>query len=165
MTTGSWNGLDQMRSEMAMVSGIFHRYTGAQRLSGLADGKPFFWLAKRLENVAPLNRDTGQTEQRQQWIPVLEADTDLLESVLSRRVSVALPSHRQASSLPDPVDTFDLEAALRAFEVDQTQFAAYATARWGDDWSSHMAQIKEEIEAASDDPKAYRDQILDDVPF
>jgi len=164
MHTGSFNGLDQMRTEMEIVAGIFQRYTGAPHLSGLIDGAPFFHLSKSQINTNPVDRDTGRDQRTKQWIPVLEADTDLLESALSQRVSVALTNGNAAVAALEggavtPMIPKDLQRGLDALDLSFEQFDIYARERFGDNWLSTPQDAIADLNRGADDPDTYRNTV------
>lgn len=69
----SFYGMEQARQTMAMVAFLRHG-----RISGTHNGKPIFWITKKLQDVPMLDRQTGQPKKVSHWIITLEADIDML---------------------------------------------------------------------------------------
>lgn len=70
----SFYGMEQARQTMAMVA-----FLRGGRISGTHEGKPIFWITKKLQEVSMIDRETGKPKRVAHWIVTLEADIDMLK--------------------------------------------------------------------------------------
>jgi hypothetical protein len=70
----SFYGMEQARQTMAMVA-----FMRGGRISGTQNGKPIFYITKKLQDVPMLDRETGLPKKVSHWIITLEADLDMLQ--------------------------------------------------------------------------------------
>ena len=69
LATNSIYSMQQARQTLEMVA-----FLRGGRISGTQDGKPIFYVTKKLEEVSMLDPETGQPKKAKQWLIKLEAD-------------------------------------------------------------------------------------------
>lgn len=93
LPTTSLYSLKQIREKLLLVS-----YMRGGRISGTNDGKPFFYLVKRQQEVSMLDRSTGEPKKVKQWIVGLEENIDMTSVMASLEAPALLQAGGEAAA-------------------------------------------------------------------
>lgn len=178
LPTTSFYSLDQMRQTMEMVS-----FLRGGKISGTIDGKPIFYVTKRLEEVAMIDPADGTPKRKKQWLIVLEADVDMgrvirateehqvllagTQAALAIEGSSAEPAGEPQAPPESPREQVKtlrraVQTALEEIGIPPEQFAPYAAKKWGDNWGKDLASLesaRDEVTAGANDVAGFRTSI------
>ncbi len=160
LPTTSFYGMQQARQALEMVG-----FMRGGRFSGTINGKPIFYITKKLTEVSMIDPETGLSKRVNQWLVNLEADIDMTQVLLAADSRPALeldedprileqddtdgeyePVNTAALLIEAPADSPELAAvkqlrvqvkdALIALSIETSLFAPYAADKWGANWGT-----------------------------
>lgn len=185
--TTSFYAMNQWRQQMELVS-----FVRGGRISGLHEGKPIFWLTKRLDSISRIDPQTGKPKRQKTWIVHLEADVPMDrvfaetardDAMLAGSQAVvalegsATPGSRSATGEPPdkpqgpPPETGiqRISELLQSIDLDAEAHHQHASREWGQHWyydeNSVEAVIRELEAAIAGDTEGFIDRVVNPVPF
>lgn len=167
LPTTSFYAMQQARQKMEMVA-----YLRGGRISGTVDGKPIFYITKKMQEVPMIDPETGATKRVQQYIVTLEADIDmgrvfqsaelqrLHAGELGATAAAALEMHTPddddgviTSEVVEDAGEDDLRDQIKTLRsrvhalmdragIEIIAFKEWAASKHGDSWSANLEPLK-----------------------
>lgn len=111
-------------SEIGATLGEISSPESLRRISGVFQGKPIFWLAKRLRDVSKIDPETGQPSKVKQHIICLEARIDLSKVMIAQEEQAMLGAGAIAAPVAEIPETVPSEPPASDSEAKEEPPAA-----------------------------------------